>query len=98
MKGLRSWKGRVVREITKGPPEGPAPHRSKKDTKRWCRGVVGREHIWIYDEWRRMREFAQKHSIVYSVEVCRVCRKEGRHVWPTLWVDEDGRRLHGPAF
>lgn len=28
-------------------PEAPA-HRSRKDTKRWCRGVVGREHVYVW--------------------------------------------------
>jgi hypothetical protein len=30
------------------PPETPARHRAKKNTKRWCKGKEGREHGWEF--------------------------------------------------
>lgn len=49
-------------------PEMPA-HQSNKDTKRWCRGVVRREHryVWFYNDhvmfcrWTRACEQCGKH-------------------------------------
>lgn len=48
---LRGWDGRV--NVVKDPPAAPR-HRSRKDTKRWCRGKVGVEHRyeWVRDERR----------------------------------------------
>ena len=55
---------------TKNGPE-VAPHRSKKDTRRWCRGKVGREHVW---------ETRHDHSmwLAFCIDRCAVCGKE---VW-----------------
>jgi hypothetical protein len=58
-------------------------HRSSKDTKRWCRGVVGREHEWADAERR------YGHRVVLYIQACRRCRKErGR---------EAGRRARRPS-
>lgn len=39
------------RTVITDPPEAPRT-KSKKDTKKWCKGVVGREHksVWVYTE------------------------------------------------
>jgi hypothetical protein len=46
---LRGWDCRRV--PVGAPPEQPK-HKSKKDTKRWCAGHIGREHDyqWVVDE------------------------------------------------
>jgi hypothetical protein len=36
------------------------PHRSKKDTRRWCRGKVGVEHQWA---WVRRSELPNAHIL-----------------------------------
>jgi hypothetical protein len=39
------------RTVIVDPPSEPRT-KSKKDTKKWCKGVVGREHrsVWVYTE------------------------------------------------
>lgn len=45
----RGGKGRHVK--LEDAPADPR-NRNKKDTKKWCKGVVGREHkaVWVYTE------------------------------------------------
>jgi hypothetical protein len=52
-------------------PEAPARIPAKKDTKRWCRGRVGREHrfTWTASRWSE-RVF---------IEICDNCGKHGRY-------------------
>ena len=48
-----------------------APHVSKKNTLKWCRGKVGRQHDWVtlQDHWMRF---------CLCTQVCSVCQKK---VW-----------------
>ena len=66
--------------------QGEVPkHRSSKDTRRWCKGIVGREHQFKYEEDRKMNtlmsRFPDHENVVESVEVCTACRKERNHIW-----------------
>lgn len=61
---------RIARRVfrhTKGGAE-ELPHRSKKDTKRWCKGKVGREH-----------EFVRLNLQWYSIDACKNCGRYGRY-------------------
>jgi hypothetical protein len=67
-------------------------HRSGKDTKRWCRGVPGREHVWLWREWRWSAYFYARNGKVDSEEYCKNCKKLGRRLWGFL-----SNKL-GPAY
>jgi len=86
-------------------------HRSHKDTKRWCKGVEGREHDWTVEEWKHDRNWrargvqSDRH---HSVIICRNCRRE-REIfggWLSSSVrvfNEQTKRFeylpkYGPAF
>ena len=69
----RSFKHATAKRGWDGPnhvsdaPEQPRT-KSKKDTKKWCKGIVGREHksVWVYIElvWgRRAGETFQEQPI-----------------------------------
>lgn len=64
-------------------PEAPAPHRSRKDTKRWCKGKVGREHAyrWILSP---IRFGTQPPS--WWEELCETCGRKAR--WCTRGFKE----------
>jgi hypothetical protein len=70
--------------------EGDVRHRARKDTKRWCKGVAGREHRlevretpWGYQSWWHLR-FA---------DVCTVCGKQFNVFRVLLWQPDWHRRL-----
>lgn len=57
-------------------PEVVKPIAGKKDTKRWCRGKVGREHI---TECRKGKELKCAPSYCreqWRILICKVCGKE----------------------
>lgn len=94
MKGLRSWKRSASREAVSAIPEVPK-HRSKKNTKRWCKGIIGREHKYRYVEWLgSFKTIFPGHTQVYSVEECENCRKQGKLISPSY---SDPPKL-GPGF
>lgn len=75
MRALASLKHSVRRTIDN--PDGR--HRSRKDTRRWCKGVVGREHRWVYvEDFRRANWYAGRASAVASVLACAQCGQHGR--------------------
>ena len=63
---MGEWQERVNKrrdERATRAPEGRAKHRAKKNTKKWCKGVEGREHKpecqkgpeigkWYLEDWR----------------------------------------------
>lgn len=62
------------------------PSSSSKNTKRWCRGVVGREHQskWVsYNEANRTT-FAPAN---WKILQCEVCRKQLDYHWPSTRND-----------
>lgn len=68
----------------------PVRHRSHKDTRRWCKGVPGREHqpevaetTWGYAPWWSL-SFADK---------CTQCGKQMNEFRVWLWQPEWHRRL-----
>ena len=54
-------------------PEKPKRWPGRKDTKRWCRGVVGREHK---PEWRPLWGGTR-----FQVQLCVVCGKHLHYSW-----------------
>lgn len=89
------------------PPQAPAPdvpkHRSSKNTKRWCKGVQGREHELAWEIWKGNRMCGISSDWQPAmVRVCVKCRKELQMLWPRCgpW-DPLARRYQktfGPAF
>ena len=53
----------------KQPERETHPHRAKKDTKRWCKGVVGREHKPVLVK----RDLGSLFHV--EEKVCEVCNK-----------------------
>jgi len=55
----------------------PKRQKAKKDTKRWCGGHVGREHIPWWDnhywEWSGYREPREVH--ISQTKICMTCKK-----------------------
>lgn len=79
-------------------------HRNRKDTKRWCRGVVGREHEWIFQEWRK---FSRGGDPPMTERVCSACHKpdlviggwfSGAIVYDPVRGVHVHCRKYGPAF
>lgn len=60
-------------------PEGP--RLNSKDTKRWCKGVVGREHDWqVVDYWEltQGRPFMPRGTrIAWLMDYCTTCGRHG---------------------
>lgn len=106
--------GRARRQHTKGAPEEMRHRRAKKDTRRWCRGVEGREHQWVWREDRQAGGWQRRQNIVASILACRECQKHrgyGYRVGPYLsrgnppeWSSaarltfEEQTRRHLPTF
>lgn len=78
--GAISWKvgSAIARDTraTKDPGTQVAKHSSKKDTRKWCRGKIGREHKprWVSDH--------NKHYSSASIYECSVCKKHIEYCWP----------------
>ena len=53
------------------PDDSWRKQRSKKDTKRWCKGVVGREHTAAAE----VREWRYGSYLYLAWGVCSVCKK-----------------------
>ena len=81
-KDKSSWhaSGVIARDAraTKTPEPSPTPHKSRKDTKRWCKGIVGREHK---AEWQENRRYPWG----WYAFVCTACRKELDYCRPIKW-------------
>jgi hypothetical protein len=64
-----------VRTPISDPPDPPR-RSSKKNTRRWCRGKVGREHV---------RRWTIKPGIItYNIEACSECDREFRYCFGPL--------------
>lgn len=74
-----SWKASGIKRKdfrnTKNGPEVIKP-RSKKNTKRWCRGKVGKEHKIIHQPHPTYGKFGT------HVDRCDECGKELKTYWP----------------
>ena len=48
-------------------PETEAHHKPKKDTRKWCKGVPGREHLW------EVVEYAPGLNLPWIKDRCITC-------------------------
>ena len=75
-----SWKASGIRRRDfRSSKEEPETNRhmgdQKKNTKKWCKGKVGREHDIVHQV--RQRSYGTLH-----VDVCQRCQKEFKTYWP----------------
>lgn len=57
-------------------PEAPAPHRGRKDRKRWCGGHEGRPHVSKWVEESGWRQRFPKAGFVPETLTCQGCGKK----------------------
>lgn len=78
--GAMSWKrkGKYLKE--KPVPEEPKKGRNHKDTKKWCKGVKGREHEY---EWKLTNKFPPDWGW-YDL-ACKKCGKHKDYCTKPLW-------------
>lgn len=50
---------------------------SRKNTKRWCRGVVGREHVPVCIADNRFKD--------WRILACKQCKRHLDRWWPSPW-------------
>jgi hypothetical protein len=81
------------RKRDKAPPatDEHRPVSGKKDTKRWCRGKVGREHEKKWVKNSRFDHYATTRvkSVGWWTLTCSVCRKEFDYC--TDWIGTKNR-------
>lgn len=81
-------KSAFLKEKNKPVPDEPRKTHAKKDTKRWCKGKVGREHNleWIdwpnecYTNWMKVRNIER-----CKVRACTVCNKQFEICFNSVW-------------
>jgi len=70
--------GLPMRRLKNTPPQDdehvPASYRRKK-TRRWCKGRVGIEHVWVERDW--MDFDRGTYHLVYILKVCEKCGRHG---------------------
>lgn len=84
-----SWKGRAAQRrdarATKA-PDASAPHRSSKNTKKWCRGKVGVAHKLKCADYDTLKQSVYRvtssMSSKWKVLYCTECGKELDHWYP----------------
>lgn len=94
--GSSSWRGRAIdrRNVRQEKIEPIRPQGgSKKNTKRWCRGVEGREHKPHCIDWADVKNSPYKslHSRAVTgskVLICTVCEKQLAFYWVSPWLKE----------
>lgn len=86
---MSEWRERANKRRDQRQAKLPAirpPGGSNKDTKRWCRGKVGREHKPVcidYNDIKKVNYFKG-----WKVLVCEVCQKQLDHYWPSPFRKE----------
>lgn len=69
-------------------PEDPRKAPSKKDTKHWCKGKIGREHklAWIDHPGFMLTEWQRDHNIEpLKLKRCSTCGKHFDVCWNSTW-------------
>jgi hypothetical protein len=59
-------------------------HRSKKNTKKWCRGKPGIVHTPRWELWDRFLGFAKNKQDQYLIYKCTKCGKQFDTYFPTF--------------
>lgn len=70
------------------PADAPVPHQSGKNTKRWCRGKVGVEHMPKCVPYKGTS--APEYAKTWRELVCTRCGKQLACWIPILWMRGDG--------
>jgi hypothetical protein len=87
---MSDWKERAIRrrdERHTAAPEVKRPSGSKRNTKKWCRGVVGREHTPVATTYNELKRAT--HGTGWHVLICSTCKKELDNYWPSSWFLSD---------
>lgn len=60
---------------------------AKKNTKRWCRGVPGVEHVQVVKPYAETKNMNASNAYKdWLILYCKDCGKELDHYWPSsLW-------------
>ena len=79
------------------PPDDHRPVAAKKDTRRWCKGVVGREHKPVCMPYGKGVIRSLSVTQCWRVLACSVCGKELESYTP--WPRGSGmRQIPKPAW
>lgn len=79
--GYWSRRANDRRNLRQAKVEIRPPSGSSKDTKRWCRGVVGREHQPQCVDWAKHTRSTLK--VEWRVLVCTACKKQLAYYFPS---------------
>lgn len=53
----------------------------KKNTRDWCRGKVGKPHVWNWENWHQLKAFRRRSPsdpVTWLIQVCAGCGKHGK--------------------
>jgi len=67
-------------------------HRSSKNTKKWCKGKVGVQHVGepvTYAEWKHCPPESFGRRVGWWVLICKNCRKELDWYYPIKWMKRE---------
>jgi hypothetical protein len=91
--GNSSWWGRAIsrRDARQSKPDIRPPGRSSKNTKKWCRGVVGRAHKPLCVDFATLKNETRVFGPLGNTKlydgwktlVCTECGKHLDHWWPS---------------
>jgi hypothetical protein len=89
--GAASWRQR--RQILRARPQPEEPKRSNhKNTKKWCKGVKGREHNYI---WTPDLRHSYGDKALWSKHECTKCQKQDNYCF--FWDAENSFKLDRPC-
>lgn len=82
---MANWDDEVAKRDAPPPPD-VAPHRSRKNTRRWCRGKVSIEHIigeptrktWVYAVYGQRDNRGACHWVYWGKKPHWICHHEVR--------------------
>lgn len=87
-----SWRASGIKRRdkrhAKEAPEIEKPKSATKNTKRWCLGKVGREHVMKWEPFRRLG-FAIRDKYKSYVHKCQKCGKELDRWYDFSWTKPD---------
>lgn len=82
---MSEWRERALkrRDQRQTKVEVRPPSRSRRNTRRWCRGVEGREHKPVCVDYDELKGVAWRTGS--KVLMCEVCQKQLAFYWVTKW-------------
>ena len=79
---------RFRRDKDKPLPEEPKKTRAKKDTRHWCKGKKGVEHVLAWIDWPNecyTNWMKDRHIERCKVRACTVCNKQFEICFNSVW-------------